>query len=91
MSGPDQVKAAIAVAVEFGSTDGAHHKQWVIDQMVRHLTGCPTVRETAHDCKGEPYEFDALGESPEYTELVREAKAGEDGPETYEWDEGIAP
>jgi len=26
-----------------------------------------------------------------YEELVREAKAGEDGPETYSWDEGIPP
>lgn len=27
----------------------------------------------------------------EYDEWVRVAKAGEDGPETYSWDEGIAP
>lgn len=27
----------------------------------------------------------------EYGALVKEAKAGEDGPETYGWDEGIAP
>jgi hypothetical protein len=26
-----------------------------------------------------------------YDQLVAEAKAGEDGPETYGWDEGIAP
>lgn len=26
-----------------------------------------------------------------YEEVVREAKAGEDGPETYTWDEGIPP
>ena len=26
-----------------------------------------------------------------YDELVRKARAGEDGPETFEWDEGIAP
>jgi hypothetical protein len=26
-----------------------------------------------------------------YAEIVRDAKAGEDGPETYEWNEGIAP
>ena len=26
-----------------------------------------------------------------YTELVAFAKDGEDGPESYEWDEGIAP
>ena len=27
----------------------------------------------------------------QYADVVAEAKAGEDGPETYEWDEGIAP
>ena len=26
-----------------------------------------------------------------YEEYVKNAKAGEDGPETYGWDEGIAP
>lgn len=27
----------------------------------------------------------------DYDEWVREARAGEDGPDTYDWDEGIAP
>lgn len=31
------------------------------------------------------------GESDEYKQLVAEACDGEDGPETYEWDTGIAP
>lgn len=26
-----------------------------------------------------------------YDEVIREAKAGEDGPETYDWNEGVAP
>ena len=26
-----------------------------------------------------------------YDEIVAQAKAGEDGPDTYEWDTGIAP
>ena len=26
-----------------------------------------------------------------YDEVIREAKAGEDGPETYDWNVGIAP
>ena len=50
-----------------GSIDGAHHKMWVIDQMVRALTG------------------------PRYDVWLAEHKAGEDGPETYGWNEGIAP
>lgn len=31
---------ALAVAFEYGQIDGAQHKAWVIDQMVRVL--CPT-------------------------------------------------
>lgn len=30
---------ALNVALEFGWIDGDHHKAWVIDQMVRALTG----------------------------------------------------
>lgn len=58
---------AIELAVQYGGIDGAHHKAWVIDQMVRVLAG------------------------DEYEQIVTDAKAGEDGPDTYEWDEGIAP
>jgi hypothetical protein len=28
---------------------------------------------------------------PLYPHIVAEAKAGKDGPETYTWDEGVAP
>jgi hypothetical protein len=35
----ERVELALDVAVEFGQTDGDHHKAWVIDQMVRILTG----------------------------------------------------
>lgn len=58
---------ALAVAFRFGGIDGEHHKAWVIDQMVRALTG------------------------DGYAAWVAAAKEGEDGPETYEWDEGVAP
>lgn len=27
----------------------------------------------------------------QYNKIVKEAKAGEDGPDTYEWDEGTPP
>ena len=67
MNAEKRIKEAIELAVNFGSNDGAHHKDWVIDQMVRKLAG----------------EF--------YGEVIRKAKAGEDGPNTYSWSEGIAP
>ncbi|MBR8182072.1 hypothetical protein KDW54_06625 [Burkholderia ambifaria] len=65
--GDDRIKRALDLAVRYGGIDGEHHKAWVIDQMVRTLSGS------------------------EYDELVRNAKAGEDGPDTYDWDIGIAP
>ena len=61
------IKAALEVARQYGGIDGGHHKQWVIDQMVRALTG------------------------DGYAAWVAETRAGEDGPNSYEWDEGIAP
>lgn len=61
-----RILAALEIA-HSGGIDGAHHKQWVIDQMVRALTG------------------------DKYDEWVKEHKAGDDGPDTYDWDEGIAP
>ena len=60
---------AVSLAVAYGSTDGGHHKAWVIDQMVRALAG----------------------NGKRYKAIVAYAKLGEDGPDTYEWDEGISP
>jgi len=74
-----------------GAHDGAHHKQWVIDQIVRFLTGCPMEYGTVLDGRGQKYTYTALGESDEYRAWVAEHNAGADGPNTYEWDVGIAP
>jgi len=84
----------IAEALDYaadGLTDGAHHKQWVIDQMVRALTGCPVVTKTAIDCNGKPYTYKAQGESQAYLDWVADREYGDDGPQSYEWDEGIVP
>lgn len=62
----DRIRMALGASL-FGTTDGAHHKMWVIDQMVRALTG------------------------DVYVDWVRAFEDGEDGPHTYEWDQGIAP
>lgn len=35
----ERAEGALKVAYEYGSVDGARHKQWVIDQMVKALTG----------------------------------------------------
>ena len=39
MNTEQRINAALDVALRYGSIDGAHHKAWVIDQMVRALTG----------------------------------------------------
>ena len=62
-----KIKEALMLALRYGGIDGDHHKAWVIDQMVRMLTG------------------------DSYGQWVAAAKHGEDGPETYSWNEGIAP
>ena len=63
----DKIQKALDVAFKYGSTDGSHHKMWVIDQMVRALTG------------------------DKYEDWVRKVKEGDEGPETYGWEEGIPP
>ena len=62
-----KIQQALDIAIEYGGFDGGHHKAWVIDQMVRALTG------------------------HEYNAFVKDVCSGEDGPDTYAWDEGIAP
>lgn len=62
-----RIQGALRMALSYGGTDGAHHKAWVIDQIVRILTG-------------NAYEM-----------TIRNFCAGEDGPDTYDWDTGIAP
>ena len=58
----------IAKALEVAKlANGSHHDTWVVDQMVRALTG------------------------DTYEAWVAEVKSGEDGPETYSWEVGIAP
>lgn len=62
-----RIDAALDIINAYGGTDGAHHKQWALDQVVRCLT------------------------KEHYPEWVRLHCNGEDGPDTYSWDEGIAP
>ena len=80
MSQKSEISGALHIAWQFGQVDGAHHKAWVIDQMVRALNGCPRPADTGD-----------FGENERYRAWVRLARSGADGPETYEWQTGIAP
>ena len=62
----DRIARALRIAEDCAMFDGDHHKMWVIDQMVRELTG------------------------DKYDQWVRDYQS-DDGPDTYEWDEGVAP
>jgi len=43
-----QIEKALNVIFQYGGIDGAHHKQWVLDQVVRYLTGDDYDRWTAN-------------------------------------------
>jgi len=86
-----RIDKAIEFAVRFGGIDGDHHKAWVIDQMVRALTGCPMVKYTGKGADGEPYTCDIQGESLEYKQVVADACEDGDDPNAYEWEIGIPP
>lgn len=61
----EKIEKALEMIESYGGIDGGHHKQWVLDQLVRIL-------------------------ADDYDQWVKEYQDGEDGPETYLWDEGIA-
>ena len=61
------IEEALDIINSYGGIDGDHHRLWVLDQVVRKLTG------------------------DKYDEWVKKHNDGEDGPNTYCWEEGIAP
>lgn len=87
----ERIKQALEQIADFGDTDGGHHKQWALDQVVRILTGCPVKQKTVTHPDGTEYSYAVLGESEEYHKWLREFAAGEDGPHTYQWDIGTPP
>ena len=62
----EKIEKALDLIFQYGGIDGGHHKQWVLDGLVKIL-------------------------ADDYEKWVTEYNDGEDGPNTYEWDEGIAP
>ena len=86
-SAENRIDEALKILFKGVQWDEAHHMAWKIDQVVRALTGCPEVTRTSP--WGEQYV--TLGESLEYLDFVAKYKDGENGPDTYRWDTGIAP
>lgn len=52
----DRILRALEIA-PIGRYDGAHHKDWVLDQMVRALTGCPVAQARPVPLLGESEEY----------------------------------
>ena len=85
---------ALHFVTVYGGFDGAHHKAWVLDQVARILNGTRVIVKEARWENGNKelrYWTDEDNPSQKYLEWVIDAKAGEDGPNTYDYDEGIAP
>lgn len=64
----EKITKAVEIISYYGGIDAGHHKQWVIDQVLKVLLGDDT-----------------------YSKWLMAYCNGEDGPDTYEWDTGIAP
>jgi hypothetical protein len=66
LSVADRIDKAIETAINYGGVDGAHHKQWVIDEMVRQLLGTLEAYEKFKaDYRGE---YNTAEEEYEYGE-----------------------
>jgi hypothetical protein len=49
-----RAKQAAAIATRFGGIDGSHHKQWVIDQMLRAGLGERGYKEWVTEMNSDP-------------------------------------
>lgn len=71
----------------YGGFDGAHHKDWVLDQVVRILKGTPVIVTLAKwDDGHSDYRYNLGEPTKEYLEWVTLMEMG-----GSEYSEGIAP
>lgn len=76
----------------YGQLDGAHHKQWVLDQVARILKGTAVVVKEARWANGHSeYRITLEEPSQEYLEWVAFMRKDTEDGEEYEYDEGLAP
>ena len=74
----------------YGQIDGAHHKNWVLDQVARILQGTEVIVKVAKWENGfKEYRVRLSEPSEKYKEWVLFMKGSEE--EEYSYDEGIAP
>jgi len=77
----------------YSGIDGSHHKDWILDQVARISKGTPViVRHASWSGRDKIDVRIETGEpSQAYLDWKWGMKAGEDGADTYDYDEGIAP
>lgn len=71
----EKIIKALEIAWQYSQIDGAHHKAWVIDQMVRALCGDEETYKLFIDAYTEPFPSEVYPGEMDH----------------YSWDEGIAP
>jgi len=54
----DQADKAIELIQQYGGIDGAHHKQWVLDQVLRLLMGDISYAAWVEESEDEGYDWD---------------------------------
>lgn len=55
MKSPEfRIVEAVGIATHYGMIDGAHHKQWVIDQMLRAMMGKEKYKKWIENYNAEP-------------------------------------
>lgn len=81
-----RIEEAIDIITEYGDVDGSHHKQWVIDQVLRSLLGCEYETKINED-----YTWEELEPNESYKNWVKFFEEREQGIKMYEWPTGIAP
>ena len=92
-----KIRKALEVVLRYGDTGEEYHKQWMVDQMVRILMGCPTILvQYKHPRTGKVHSYKRLGKSEEYRAFVRRFNEGNlptevVGVNERYWSEGIAP
>lgn len=81
------------ITLDYGWIDGAHHKTWVLDQIMRVIKGCEIEVRLAKWSNGqEEWRYDIVTESEEYKQFVKEYEDPNGiGEQEYEYDMGIAP
>ena len=87
----EKVAAALDFVAEYGLIEGEEHRKWVLDQVVRVLTGCPATKQVFVDSEDRERIVRSLGESEAYQEFVVQQVVSDEGVPILMWDTGVEP